>query len=140
VLFLLKNDQGQPLLIAQAGTQAEADAFGRSHLPEFCGESIAIDDRSLDETEEFRGVRTVSVCQVLLDVTETAGISSERVDRRPGRSPIAVDTHIFVYGLELPEEVEADDVLTPEDRRALALDHIARTCEFIGQIEIRKRA
>ena len=32
---------------------------------------------------------------------------------------------------ELPEEVVADDLLTPEDYRDLTLDHIARTCEVV---------
>ena len=121
MLFLLKDVQGQPLLIAQAGTQAEADAFGRTHFPEFCGESVALDSRGRDDATKFRGVRKVRV-------------------PGPARPPVAVQTQILVFGLELPEEVEADDLLTPEDRRDLALDHIARTSNFIWQLEIRKSA
>jgi hypothetical protein len=141
LLFLLKDHQGQALLIAQAATQAEADAFGRNHLPEFCGESVEIDAQSQNEAEEFWGVRSVRVVNVLLDVTRTAtAVQESRPSTRRASSPVAVWTHIFVHGLELPEEVEADDLLTAEDRRDLALDHIARTCELIGQIEIRKWA
>ena len=56
------------------------------------------------------------------------------------RRPAEVQTHILVYGLDLPEDVEADDMLTPEDRRDLALDHIARTSDVIWHLEIRKQA
>jgi len=44
----------------------------------------------------------------------------------------------FVLGPELPEEVEADDLLTIEDHRDLTLDHIERVCDFFWKIEIRK--
>jgi hypothetical protein len=139
LLFLLKDNQGQALLIAQAASQAEADAFGRNHLPEFNGDSIEIDDASQEAAEEFWGVRTVRVVNVLLDMTRTATAVAERQARKSlGRRAVAVCTHVVVHGLELPADVESDGLLTSEDRRDLALDHIARTCEFIGQIEIRK--
>lgn len=138
MLFLLKDDQGQALLIADAASQAEADAFGRSQLPHFCGESIEIDTASRDQAEEFWGVRTVRVLNVTMHGTPTATAVAERTPRKgPGPCPVAVVTRIIVRGLELPEEVEEDDCLTPEDRREIALDHIARTCDLIGKIEIR---
>jgi hypothetical protein len=140
LLFLLKDHQGQALLIAHAATQAEADAFGHHHLPEFCGHSIEIDSGSQNEAEEFWGVRTVRVVNVLLDVTRTSTAVAEKTRTRPGKTPTIVFTEVLVHGLELPEDVEADDLLTAEDRRDLALDHIARTCELIGEIEIRKWA
>jgi hypothetical protein len=138
LLFLLKDVQGQALLIAQAATQAEADAFGRNQLPKFCGESIEIDDASKAEAEEFWGVRTVRVLNVKLESTQTVtAVAERRPASRPGRSPVAILTKIVVRGLELPEEVEEDDCLTPEDRRELALDHISRTSDLIAKIEIR---
>ena len=48
--------------------------------------------------------------------------------------------HLWVRGPQLPEEVIADDMLTPEDHQALTLDHIERTSSLIGKIEIRMRA
>lgn len=124
MLFLLKNGQGKALLIAQAATQAEADAFGRNQLPEFCGQSTEIDADSQAAAEEFWGVRTVSVRNV------TAG-------RARAAAAFASLTRIVVHGLELPEEVEQDDCLTAEDRRDLALDHIGRTSDVVAKIELR---
>jgi hypothetical protein len=54
--------------------------------------------------------------------------------------PVLTTSVIVVHGLELPEEVVEEDFLTPEDRRDLALDHISRTSEFVGRLEIRKWA
>jgi hypothetical protein len=50
-----------------------------------------------------------------------------------------VVSRIVVHGLDLPDEVDEDDCLTPEDRKAIALDHIFRTSQVIAKIEIRKR-
>jgi hypothetical protein len=139
LLFLLKDDQGRALLIAEAASQAEANAFGRNHLPEFNGNSIEIDEASQEAAEEFWRVRTVRVLNMLVEGTRPATAVAERSARKPpARRPVAVWTGVVVHGLELPEEVESDDLLTSEDRRDLALDHIARTCEFIVQIEIHK--
>jgi len=131
MLFLLTDDQGRALMMAQADTQAEADRFGRSHIPEFCGESVEIEDSSRAEAEEFWAVRTVRVAGMAL-ATDQAKISPEKVT--------FTMTQVWVRGPVLPEEVEADDLLTPEDNAAITLDHIARTCEFVAHIEIRKRA
>jgi hypothetical protein len=48
-------------------------------------------------------------------------------------------THLWVRGPELPEDVVADDLLTPEDHRDLTLDHIERTSDCVGRLEIRMR-
>jgi hypothetical protein len=45
--------------------------------------------------------------------------------------------HLWVRGPQLPDEVVADDLLTPDDHRALTLDHIDRTSDLVGKIEIR---
>jgi hypothetical protein len=49
-------------------------------------------------------------------------------------------THIWIRGPELPEDVEADGLLTAEDLRDLTLDHIARTCETVVHFHIVKRS
>lgn len=48
--------------------------------------------------------------------------------------------HLWVRGPQLPDEVVDDDLLTPDDHRDLTLDHIERTSELIGRIEIRMRS
>jgi hypothetical protein len=131
VLYLLKDDQGRALLIAQTSEKAEADTFGRNHLPEFCGDSEEIDPDSRAEAEEFWGVRTVRLVNVVLDPD---------AQRRPGKAPRATVTHLWVRGPRLPDDVEEDDLLTPEDRRDLTLDHIARTSQLVGRIQIMKWA
>jgi hypothetical protein len=62
---------------------------------------------------------------------------SQQKDRR---APSGTISFTWVRGLELPEDVVDDDVLTAEDHRDLALDHIARTSDLIGQIRIVKKA
>jgi hypothetical protein len=122
LLFLLRDDQGRALLIAQAGSKNEADAFGRSWLPDFSGESIEIELASRADAEEFWGVRTVRVGLV-----------------KPHPGTVAI-TQIWVRGPKLPEDVEAAGLLTPEDRRDLTLDHIARTSDVVAHLEIRRRS
>ena len=129
MLFLLKDDQGRALLIAETGDKAEADTFGRNHLPEFCGDSIEIDSASRADAQEFLGVRTVRLVRVVLD----PGVRS-----RKGITPGATVTHLWVRGPRLPDDVESDDLLTAEDRRDLTLDHIARTSTLVGHVEILK--
>jgi hypothetical protein len=46
-------------------------------------------------------------------------------------------THLWVRGPQLPDDVVAEDVLTPEDHKYLTLDHIDRTSDCIARIEIR---
>jgi hypothetical protein len=111
-----------------ATSKPEADAFGRNHLPEFCGDSVEIEMDSRTDAEEFWGVRTVRV--VNLELNPTA----------PQPEPTLTASQIWVRGPELPEDVEADGLLTPEDRRDLTLDHIARTCDVVVQMQIRKWA
>jgi hypothetical protein len=128
VLFLLRDREGKALMIAQAGSKTEAEAFGAANVPLFCGESLELEGQSRSEAEEFWGVLTVQVPAVNTSAKKSA------------RRPAIVVNHIWVRGLELPEEVEEDDLLTPEDRRDLALDHIARTSNYVARIEIRKWA
>ena len=135
LLFLLKDGQGRGLLIAQAGSKAEAEAFGREHVPEFCGESMEIDIERRAEAEDFWGVRTVRVAQVLFDSDKPKG----KAKARPATPPVTF-THIWVRGPQLPQDVVEDDLLTPEDHRDLTLDHIARTSEIVAHIEICKWA
>ena len=137
MLFLLKDNEGRALIMAQTPSQAEADRFGRNHLPEFCGESIEIDLASREEAEEFWGVRTVRLMSVRLDPQKSVGRRSLTHNRPVSALTL---TNIWVRGLELPEDVQSDGFLTPEDHRDLALDHIARTSEMVAQVEIFKRA
>jgi hypothetical protein len=136
LLFLLKDGQGQPLLLAQAGSQAEADNFGRNHLPEFCGESVELDVERRAEAAQILGVRSVKVVQVLLDPERQP---SKSKSLRRSASPITY-TQIWVRGPELPQNVVDDDLLTTEDHRDLTLDHIARTSDVVAHLEICKWA
>lgn len=129
MLFLLTDDTGQALLIAESGSKAEADAFGRNHLPEFSGEAVEIDPETYEQAMESWGIRTVRLLHMQLS-------PSLRQQKRPD----ATASFIWVQGPELPQDVVEDDLLTPEDHRDLTLDHIARTSEFIGQIRIVRRA
>lgn len=115
-----------------ASTKAEADNFGRTHLPEFCGDSVEIDLASRAEAEQFWGVRTVRVVNLELDPSAKPRTAIAVAERE------LTATTIWVQGPELPEEVVADDLLTPEDHRDLTLDHIARTCEVVVRVQIRK--
>lgn len=115
-------------MIAEAESKADADAFGQANVPQFSGECLELDCRNCTEAEQTWGVLTVLVPPAAATAPRSA------------RKPAFVITQVWVRGLELPEEVEQDDVLTPEDRRDLALDHIARTSTFIGRVEIRKWA
>ena len=133
LLFLLKNGQGQPLLIAQAGSKAEADTFGRDHLPDFCGESVEIDMEKRAEAEQILGVRTVRVVRVLLDAVNRPAKAKRTVQ------PVTF-TSIWVRGPHLPQDVVDDNHLTPEDHRDLTLDHIARTSDVVAHVEICKWA
>jgi hypothetical protein len=118
-----------------AGSKAEADEFGRSHLPEFCGDSVELDQESRVEAEQFWGVRTVRVVNMELNPNaRTRSVTAVEEEQS------LTATRIWVRGPQLPEEVSADDLLTPEDHRDLTLDHIARTCEVVVQIQIRKWA
>lgn len=130
MLFLLTDEEGRALLIAESGSKAEADMFGRSHVPEFCGDSLEIDPDSYTDAVEFWGVRTVRLVHMLLN-------PSQHKDRR---MPSGTISFTWVRGLELPEDVVDDDLLTAEDHRHLAVDHITRTSDLIGQIRIVKKA
>lgn len=129
MLFLLTNDQGRALLMAQTTSQAEADTFGRNHLPDFCGESVEIDMASRMEAEEFWDVRTVRLVNVRLDADAVV----ERC-----YTPAGTVKKLWVRSPELPEEVESAGLLTEEDRAAITLDHIARTSDLVGRLEIFK--
>ena len=134
MLFLLKDDHGRALLLAQAASKAEADRFGRHHLPQFCGDSIEIDVAARAQAEEFWGVRTVKVVRVVLDPAEPPRKRAGAFLRQ------GTDTHLWVRGPKLPDEVEEGGLLTPEDHRDLTLDHIARTSEIVGHVQIVKWA
>lgn len=130
MLFLLTDEEGRAILFAETGSKAEADRFGRTCLPEFCGESVEIDPDTYTDAVEFWGVRTVRLVQMALD-------PKQKKERRP---PSAKISFTWVRGPELPQEVLEDDLLTAEDHRDLTLDHIARTSDFIAQIRIVKKA
>jgi hypothetical protein len=130
MLFLLTDEEGRALLIAESGSKAEADAFGRNHLPEFCGESLEIDPETYTEAVEFWDVRTVR----LVDMVVNPDHRNER------RYPLAGNiSFTWVRGPELPQDVIEDDLLTAEDHRDLTRDHIARTSDLIGRIRIVKK-
>jgi hypothetical protein len=137
VLFLLKNGKGKALLIAHAASKAEADEYGRAHVPEFSGDCVELEAESRSDAEEFWGVGTVRVPAAGLQ-TGTTMVKAKV--KTKALKPVLTTSVIVVHGLELPEEVVEDDFLTPEDRRDLALDHISRTSEFVGRLEIRKWA
>lgn len=130
MLFLLTDEQGRALLIADTASKAEADRFGRNHLPQFCGESVEIDPDTYTDAVEFWGVRTVRLVQMAVD-------PNQKKERRP---PSAKISFTWVRGPELPQDVLGDDLLTVEDHRDLTLDHMARTSDFIAQIRIVKKA
>lgn len=130
MLFLLKDANGKALLIADAASKSQASAFGFSHLPGFCGDGVELDPASRAEAEEFWGVRTVRVLTLQIDPKP----------RSLAASAITNSTPVLVHGPELPEEVEADGLLTAEDHRDLTLDHIARTCDIVVKMEIFKRS
>jgi hypothetical protein len=132
MLFLLTDDAGHALLIAESGSKAEADTFGRNHLPEFCGESVELDPRSYTEAVEFWGVRTVRLAQMVMNLSPKPS--------REKRPPAGKISFIWVRGPELPQDVVEEDLLTAEDHRDLTLDHITRTSDVIAQIRIVKRA
>jgi hypothetical protein len=129
LLFLLTDDQGRGLLIAESISKMEADTFGRNHLPEF-RESIEIDEAVQADAEEFWEVRKVRLLHLLLDPYA----------RNRKCTPTTTMSHIWVVGPQLPDDVESDGLLTQEDRRDLTLDHIARTSEVIVKFEIIKRS
>ena len=140
MLFLLKDRHGKALLIAQAANKVEADEFGRAYVPDFCGESLQIEAESLPHAEEVWGVRTVHVSAGAIRSGATAVKAKTRKTKRVAAKPVLTMTHVWVRGLELPEEVVEEDLLTPEDHRDIALDHIARTSQYVGRLEIRKWA
>lgn len=128
MLFLLTDEQGRGLLMAESTSKNEADRFGRNHLPEF-RESIEIDEASERDAEEFWEVRKIRLVHVLLDADA----------RRRQTAPTKTMSHIWVVGPQLPDDVESDGLLTLEDRRDITLDHIARTSDVVVKIEIIKR-
>lgn len=109
-------------MIAQASSRARAEAFGYAHFSEFSGDVVEIDPASLEEAQEFWRVETVRL-----------------VDHRLDPNTFTT-THLWVRGPALPPEVEAEGLLTIEDRRALTLDHIERTSKWIGRVQILKWA
>jgi hypothetical protein len=129
MLFLLTDEEGRALLIAESRSKDEADRFGRSHLPEYW-DSIEIDDSTYRQGAESWGVRTVRLVEVVPSTDQPA---------KP-HLPSAKICLSWVWGPELPEDVVADNLLTTEDHRDLTLDHIARTSDFVGRLKIVKRA
>lgn len=52
-------------------------------------------------------------------------------------APTAVTTRIGVLGSELvPDDIASEGLLTPEDYRAIALDHIERTSDAVYTLQI----
>ena len=140
MLFLLKDHEGRALLMAQTASKAEADRFGRTHLPDFCGDSIEIDIASRAEAEEFWGVRTVRLVSVRLDPEASISKPATAVLDRPAAHRVRPLSIIWIRRPRLPKEVEESGLLTQEDYRDLTLDHITRTSDLVGRIEIFKRA
>lgn len=118
--------------MAQASNREEADQFGRTYLPEFSGNIIEVDPDVHADAEEFWGVETIRVMREVLNPSLSRA-------RETQKQPTMLPLTSWVAGLELPEEVESADLLTADDRKALALDHIERVCKFVGKIEIRTR-
>lgn len=137
MLFLLKDQRGEALVIAQAASKAEADDFGRAHVPGFCGESLELKAESSSQAEEFWGVRTLQVPSTGAQCGTT--VVKMKVKAKT-KAPDLTTTHVWVQGLELPEELMEEDFLTPEDHRDIALDHIERTCQFVVSFQVRKWA
>ena len=133
MLFLLTYGSGRGLLIAEASSKKQANAFGSNHLPEFCGEAVEIDPASRVEAEEFWGVRTVRVVNLQLAPKQRARAATAVADRTQGLKTV------WVRGPELPDEVVEAGLLTQEDHRDLTLDHIARECAVVVKMEIFKR-
>jgi hypothetical protein len=136
LLFLLRDQRGDALLIAETATKADADRFGRNCVPGFCGDSVEIEPATRAEAEKVWGVRAVRVARAVLRHERKR--TTVRTKKR--RRPTYTMTHVWVRGPELPDEVESAGLLTQEDRRDLTLDHIARTCEFVESVQILKWA
>jgi hypothetical protein len=94
------------------------------------------------DAEEFWQVRTVRLVNVRLNParqsTATA-VADRRVDSRAVPATEAVRLHL-VFGLDLPDDLDEEGLLTPEDRAAVALDHIERTSDVVVRFEIQKFA
>ena len=56
-----------------------------------------------------------------------------------GTRLIGTMRYIWVRGPEVPDDVEEDGTLTPEDQWDLTLEHIGRTSDVIGTVRILKR-
>ncbi|HYI96263.1 MAG TPA: hypothetical protein VEX68_22160 [Bryobacteraceae bacterium] len=112
MLFLLTDRQGRGIVIAEALDKTHANAFGYNYLQNFSGDSLEIDAASRADAEELWGVETVQL---------KAELST-----------------VWVHGPSLPEEIEGEDCLTPEDHRDLTLDHIERTCDVVVKLQIVK--
>ena len=125
MLFLLKDASGKAIVMAQATSKADADSFGHRFVPEFCGEAVEIESSSRSQAEKLWGVHTVRVPIKL---------------KQQSKKPVATITRVWVRGLELPPELQEENFLTEEDLRDLTLDHIARECSTVIQLEIRKSA
>jgi hypothetical protein len=128
MLFLLTDEQGRALLIAESGSRDEADRFGRNHLPEY-RDSIEIDYGTYSRAPELWRVRTVRLVQVVLNPDL----------RTEHHLPAAMMSVTWVRGPELPEDIVAGGALTTEDLCELTRDHIARTSAFVVQLQIVKR-
>ena len=137
MLFLLKDQRGKALVIAQAASRAEADEFGRAHVPDFCGESLELEAESCAQAEEFWGVRTLHVPNTGAQSGTT--VVKTKVKAKT-KAPDLETTHVWVQGLDLPKELIEEDFLTPEDHRDIALEHIERTCQFVVSFQVRKWA
>jgi hypothetical protein len=127
--------------MAECDSQAEADRFGRTHLSEFCGESVEVEMASRADAEEFWCVRTVKLMNVRLDPEVRPATAAAVADRKSGNAAPQRAKFHFVFGLNLTASLEGEeDLLTPEDRAAIALDHIERTSDVVVRFEIRKFA
>lgn len=67
MIFLLKDEHGHALVIAEAATKEEADRFGFRNFPTYCGRSVELDPESRREAELFWSVPSVRVAYQILD-------------------------------------------------------------------------
>jgi hypothetical protein len=100
-----------------------------------------VEDELKADAEEFWGVRTVTLMNVPADgqpVASSTAVAEIPKSRR--KRVMGMVTYVWVQGLELPADLVGEDMLTDEDRRDLMLDHIARTSDLVGSVEILKWA
>ncbi len=72
MVFLLKDECGRALVIAEASSREEADEFGFRNFRTYCGRIVELDPASRREAEQFWGVPAVRVVYQVLDPSRKA--------------------------------------------------------------------